>query len=170
MKKFHQLSFKSILTAGAVFVSRLGYLPANVNPVGGFGFFGHSGLFWLTIVGFDTLIGGFYPGFWVTYVGFAMYPLLGKLTRGKLCRQLVLLPLASLLFFLISNLGVWWYWYPRTLEGLFSCYVLAIPFYKRTLVGDLVFGYGYLAYKQLSLHFLKTSTGKVKECSTSYLI
>ena len=149
MKKLTKLNSSSISTAAAVFVSRLGYLPANVSPLGSFGFFGQNRwLFFITIVLFDWLVGGFYPGFWVTYLGFATYPFLGKLAKDTRLK-IILLPLASFLFFLISNLGVWWYWYPHTWAGLTACYLLAVPFYKRTLVGDLVFGYGYLLVANL---------------------
>lgn len=148
MKKLAQLNSKSIITATAVFVSRLGYLPANINPLGSFGFFGQNKwLFFTTIILFDWLVGGFYAGFWVTYLGFAMYPLLGKLAQNTRLK-LILLPLASFSFFLISNLGVWWYWYPHTWAGLSTCYLLAVPFYKNTLIGDLVFGYGYLLVRK----------------------
>lgn len=148
MKKLAKLSSKSIGAAAAVFISRLGYLPANISPLGSFGFFGQkSGLFFATIILFDWLVGGFYPGFWVTYLGFAMYPLLGKLARNTRLK-IILLPLASFSFFLISNFGVWWYWYPHTWAGLASCYLLAVPFYKKTLMGDLMFGYGYLLVKK----------------------
>ena len=143
----------------AVFVSRLGYLPANISPVGSFGFFGqNSGLFFTTIILFDWLVGGFYPGFWVTYLGFAVYPLLGKLAHNTRLK-LILLPLASFSFFLISNLGVWWSWYPHTLAGLATCYLLAVPFYKNTLMGDLVFGYGFLFLRRhrFSLSLMNSS-------------
>jgi hypothetical protein len=147
MKKLIKLNSRSFTTAAAVFVSRLGYLPANVSPLGSFGFFGKNNwLFFTIIILFDWLVGGFYPGFWITYLGFAMYPMLGKLAKNTRFK-LILLPLASFSFFLISNLGVWWYWYPHTWAGLTTCYLLAVPFYKRTLVGDLVFGYGYLLVK-----------------------
>lgn len=48
---------------------------------------------------------------------------------------------SSLLFFIVTNFGVWltgggWY-YPRTWVGLVECYTLAIPFFRNTLVGDL---------------------------------
>jgi hypothetical protein len=47
---------------------------------------------------------------------------------------------ASTLFFLVSNLGVWMGgWYPMTGAGLLSCYAYAIPFYGYTVAGDLVF-------------------------------
>ncbi len=47
---------------------------------------------------------------------------------------------ASTLFFLLSNFGVWMGgWYPMTGSGLVSCYVHAIPFFGYTVIGDLVF-------------------------------
>ena len=48
----------------------------------------------------------------------------------------------SLQFFLITNFGVWLRFpttYPHTLSGLAGCYVAGIPFYGRTLAGDLVY-------------------------------
>ena len=49
--------------------------------------------------------------------------------------------LGSLQFFLLTNFGVWLvgggHPYPRTLAGLVACYVAALPFFGRTLVGDL---------------------------------
>lgn len=49
--------------------------------------------------------------------------------------------LNSALFFLISNFGVWLVGglYSHTAEGLIQCYTLAIPFYRNTLLGDLVY-------------------------------
>ena len=46
---------------------------------------------------------------------------------------------SSLLFFIVSNLGVWLLYYPLTLEGLITCFTLAIPFFGNTLIGTLVF-------------------------------
>ena len=46
---------------------------------------------------------------------------------------------SSLLFFLVTNLGVWYLGYPNTLAGLVSCYTLAIPFFVNTIIGDLFF-------------------------------
>ena len=47
----------------------------------------------------------------------------------------------SVLFFLITNLGVWVAGdlYPRTAAGLWQCYVAAIPFFRGTLLGDVVY-------------------------------
>jgi hypothetical protein len=51
--------------------------------------------------------------------------------------------LSSVIFFIITNFGVWitgggWF-YPKTLQGLVECYTLAIPFFRNTIAGDLVF-------------------------------
>lgn len=48
---------------------------------------------------------------------------------------------ASLIFFIISNFGVWaqGLLYPMTFNGLIECYTLALPFYKATFYSDLIF-------------------------------
>ena len=48
---------------------------------------------------------------------------------------------SSLLFFIITNFGVWIFGYPHTLDGLIMCYTLAIPFFVNSSIGDLFFGY-----------------------------
>ncbi len=149
MKRLSSINYQNSFANLAVFVSRLGLLPANISPLGSLGFFSNNlVLFILNIIIFDWLVGGFYPNCWVTYLGFLMYPLMSHLAKKNLKKQIVFLPLASLLFFFVSNLGVWFYWYPHTLTGLIRCYLLALPFYQRTLMGDLVFGYTYLALKE----------------------
>ncbi|MBD3380542.1 MAG: hypothetical protein GF408_08815 [Candidatus Omnitrophica bacterium] len=45
---------------------------------------------------------------------------------------------ASILFFLITNFGVWLAWYPRTFAGLADCYVKALPFIRNTLASNLI--------------------------------
>lgn len=149
MKKYYS-NISQVFTAGLVFISRLKLLPANFSALGSFGFFGQNiWLYMATIVLFDAFVGGFYIGFLYTYVGFLGYFLLGKIARNNIKKQVILLPLASLLFFLISNFGVWLAWYPHTSDGFIKCYLLALPFYRNTLLGDVVFGYGYLLVKSL---------------------
>jgi len=48
---------------------------------------------------------------------------------------------ASLIFFVVSNFGVWMQGilYPKTVQGLVECYSMALPFYRGTLVSDLIF-------------------------------
>lgn len=50
--------------------------------------------------------------------------------------------IGSLLFFVITNFGVWLTsngFYPMTITGLMECYIAAIPFFHNTLFGDLTY-------------------------------
>ena len=57
--------------------------------------------------------------------------------------------IASLIFFIISNFGVWVLGspgvldlpYEKNLNGLVECYVLAIPFFGNTFLSTLIFSY-----------------------------
>lgn len=79
------------------------------------------------------------------YVSFAASSAIGLLLRER--RSIPVIAGASLagsvLFFIVTNFGVWLVGdggvYPKTLAGLTECYVLAIPFFRNTLLGDLVY-------------------------------
>lgn len=62
---------------------------------------------------------------------------------------------ADLLFFILSNLGVWWFsgFYARTWDGLLECYVVALPFLKNQLLGTATF-LGLLLYTWYGLMVL----------------
>jgi hypothetical protein len=47
----------------------------------------------------------------------------------------------SLLFFIVTNFGVWALetMYPKTIEGLLQCYVAAVPFFRNTVLGDAAY-------------------------------
>lgn len=77
------------------------------------------------------------------YASFVMTVCLGFLIKHRLT------PLTmggaaltgSVLFFIVTNFGVWLVGnvYPKTVAGLLSCYVAAIPFFRNTLVGDVAY-------------------------------
>lgn len=71
--------------------------------------------------------------------GFGYY--LGRSERTSLGYALPTAAFGSLVFFLLSNFGVWCVsgMYPHTMAGLLNCYVLGVPFYTGTLAGDLVY-------------------------------
>ena len=47
---------------------------------------------------------------------------------------------SSVFFFIITNFGVWLTgWYPKTYAGLVQCYTLAIPFFRVSLAGNLIY-------------------------------
>lgn len=60
--------------------------------------------------------------------------------------------IASTLFFVLSNLGVWYLYYPLTWGGLSTCFVLAIPFFVNAIAGDLF----YTSVLQFSLKKIKS--------------
>lgn len=48
--------------------------------------------------------------------------------------------LAPVLFFIVTNFGVWTSgYYGYTIEGLIACYIAAIPFFHMTLLGTLIY-------------------------------
>lgn len=57
---------------------------------------------------------------------------------------------SSVLFFIVTNFGVWLVgdFYPKTLNGLSQCYLMALPFFQNSLLGDLFFlGVLFFSYK-----------------------
>ncbi len=152
-------SLTSLVGVISVYISRFGFLPANISPLGAYGFFGKNLLFYfISIVAFDFFKGGFYQGFLWTYLGFATYPFFAFLARKFSKKQWLFLPMASFSFFLLSNFGVFLAWYEHSWQGFLTCYALALPFYSRTLAGDLFFGYGVLLLRKLrQIAFLRSS-------------
>lgn len=48
---------------------------------------------------------------------------------------------SSFTFFILTNLAVWAFfnWYPHTWAGLINNFTLALPFFRNTIMGDLVY-------------------------------
>jgi len=77
----------------------------------------------------------------VGFVAIAIPALAGILTRrwrGVLPVVFTIVP-SSILFFMLSNGAVWAFsgMYPLTWQGLVQCYVAAVPFLDKTVLGDL---------------------------------
>jgi|LFIK01.1.fsa_nt_gi hypothetical protein len=163
-------------------LSRILPHPYNFTPLGAIALFGAAyftnktwailiplGAMWLSDLFLNNvLFSSFYEGFtlfhsnmiWV-YGSLVLIALLGMkvLKKVTLPRVLGSAVGASVLFFLVSNLGVWLTtpMYPLTPEGLIACYTAAIPFFHHTLAGDLIYcgvlfgGFEYLRYRSPSL-------------------
>jgi len=84
-------------------------------------------------------------GWWspYTWAGFVIAGLIGWTLRSKITWARVAFAsiAGSVLFFLISNFGVWvaGKLYPLTLSGLAACYVAALPFFRNSILGDLAY-------------------------------
>jgi hypothetical protein len=48
---------------------------------------------------------------------------------------------SSVIFFLLTNFAVWAFtpWYPQTISGLIWCYLMALPFFKNTILGNFFY-------------------------------
>lgn len=143
-----------ILLAGMVLVAAAARLiphPPNFTPVaalalfGGASFAGKRAALLVPLAGLflSDLVFGFYAITPVVYASFAAIVCLGFWLRRR--QNLWRLTLASvagaLLFFALTNFGVWALGdlYPKTWAGLAGCYVAAIPFFRNTLASDLLY-------------------------------
>lgn len=107
------------------------YLMLYIGPYGkGFGqFLPPSDLFYSTILFvWGSFLISSLIGIWIR-----KKKTLGRVAFGGI--------LASLQFFIITNFGVWLVdnLYPRTLDGLIQSYVMGLPFYRGTFLGDLFY-------------------------------
>ncbi|TAH26857.1 MAG: hypothetical protein EAZ07_02990 [Cytophagales bacterium] len=85
----------------------------------------------------------FYEGFYWQYLSYILIVGLGIVLSKNLKISVVAMGsiIASLGFFLLSNFGTWFSYnfYPNTIDGLMKCYVAGIPFFKTTIISDLLF-------------------------------
>ena len=85
---------------------------------------------------------GFHDAMLYVYGSFVLSVLLGFwLKKHKTFNNTVLATLGgSILFFLITNAGVWLNgYYPAGINGLMQSYVAGLPFFKGTLLGDFFY-------------------------------
>ena len=83
------------------------------------------------------------PGFYWTYGAMIAIVVAGIFILKKVNVKRVIggALSASLLFFIISNFGVWLTspMYDLSISGFIACYVAAIPFFHMTVLGDLFY-------------------------------
>ncbi|MCK9408491.1 MAG: hypothetical protein M0R68_05085 [Bacteroidetes bacterium] len=101
---------------------------------------------------------GVYDGIVWVYIGFLLVSMLGMLaSRNKSIGVIAGSTVSgSVLFFLITNFGVWQSgtFYPLTMSGLAECYVAALPFFRNSLVGDLFYSGVLFGSYALIVHYL----------------
>lgn len=159
MKTIDKKMIAALILIGIGVIMRLLQLTPNFSPLTAIALFGGACLadkrLSLIVPVVSLLIGDIflavmnhYPVFHDTiffvYGAYLLIALMGwqlrdsKFSYGKAAGFAVI---ASLLFFGLTNFGVWAVGtlYPRTAEGLSACFTLALPFYKFTLLGDVVY-------------------------------
>jgi hypothetical protein len=161
MKEITTLRFRIILLLilGAAVVRLLPHEP-NFTPVGAMALFAGTYIInkrlalavplvimLLSDVMLEVLHGnGFHRTLFFVYGSFMLITCLGFLLRRRIQRQTIMVAslVGSLIFFFVTNFGVWLMshgYYPLTWAGLIQCYIAAIPFFKGTVMGDLFYNF-----------------------------
>jgi len=135
-------------------LSRLILHPPNFTPIIAMammsGYFFKNFNLSVLILGFTMLFSDLFLGFhnnmiFVYIPLFVIVSFCFKISTKINYKNLFFLGIgSSLIFFLISNFGVWLLgnMYEKNLYGLMNCYILAIPFFNNTLISTFVFSYG----------------------------
>lgn len=149
----------SIILLTLLIISRLIPHLANFTPVFAIGLFSYSLFkkqylsFIIPLIGMiitDAII-GFYPNVWAVYLSMVIAIVLSNLINTPK-KQLTIITRslsAPTIFFVLSNLSVFFVWYPFNLEGFISCYVNAIPFYGYSVVSTLAYSYVFISLYSL---------------------
>ena len=105
----------------------------------------------------DVII-GFHPYQFVIYFTILTIGLISPMRKNYINLGMMAV-CSSVWFFITTNFSVWiiWDFYPKTLEGLVSCYTLALPFFKNTLISTCLFT-GLIA---ISIRYLDTVNEKI---------
>ena len=110
----------------------------------------------------DLFIGSHMTAPWV-YLSILMIFLIGRLIKNTALNILLYSIISSFIFFIVTNFAVWISGgYSYSLEGLMICYMMAIPFFKNTLISTILFsGLFYSLYYFLDSSILKYQKNKV---------
>lgn len=163
MKFEHYLAFSAVVL-GAVFMRLIPHIP-NVAPIGALALFSGAtlpGLGGLLIPLLAMSLSDYFLGFHATipyvYGSFALIVGIGYIIHKKVTPLRVATGslLGSVLFFIITNFGVWVTspMYEKNVGGLLKSYMMGLPFFRNTVIGDLfynaIFFVGYILLLTIS--------------------
>jgi len=168
--------------SGMVLVATLSRLlphPWNFTPIAAIALFGgatfskkwQAFLVPLLALLISDLVIGFYAQMPIIYLSFSLVVFIGfwlKHRNGFVSLTSAVLT-SSLLFFLITNVGVWAFGtlYPKTLAGLMQCYIAGIPYYRNMVLGDAFYAtllFGGLALCERAFPIIRRRRGQVATC------
>ena len=152
--------------------SRLIPHPANFTPIAAIALF--SGVYldkkYFLIVPFAAMLIsdiflGFHPMMIWVYGSFAAIALIGLWLKSHKSVGYIFgtTVVSSIIFFIVTNFGVWAAgFYEYSLRGLAECYTLAIPFFRNSIAGDLIYVTAMFGIYELVKKYV-LSPGLVKE-------
>ena len=171
MKNFHFLIKKDFFSISLILIlafSRIIPHPPNFTPIitiavmSGYLFrniYLAIAMLLISMLLSDAFI-GFYKNMFFVYISliFIVY-FFYKIDSKINFKNLFLFSIfGSVIFYLISNFGVWYFGslYEKNFNGLIECYLLAIPFFKNTMISTIIFSYA--AFFANSLHIKNYKT------------
>lgn len=144
--------------------------PANVAPIAAMALFGGAYLakryaiaLPLAAMFISDLFLGFHPSMPMVYASLVLTGLIGMWVRKRKSVPTVLLASvgSSIIFFVLTNFNYFYATslYPKTLTGLMESYIMALPFFRNTLLGDLFYtGVFFGGYELIKMTVFKTHT------------
>ena len=140
--------------------------PANFTPILGMAVFAgtvfdrkiFSFLIPLLAMILSDLFLGFHSDIVIIYFAICLNVAIGIYFINKISyfKIFVSLVSGSLVFFIITNFAVWFSsgMYTYSLEGLFTCYTMALPFLQNTIISTILYGVGAFFIFELSNKYL----------------
>ncbi len=140
--------------------------PANIAPIAAMALFG--GVYFnkkyaliipiLAMIASDIFL-GFSPSTPLVYASFLISGIIGLWLRNHKNTASILGAsiISSIIFFLLTNFNFWYATslYPKTIDGMVQAYFMAIPFFRNTIMGDLIFVGLFFGSYELALRFSK---------------
>lgn len=116
----------------------------------------------LAMISTDIFL-GFHSTMLFVYCSIILSVFIGQLARKKKNPLIILgaTLTSSILFFLITNFGVWLTtnWYPATLAGLILCFQMAIPFFRNSLSGDFFYAIIFFGSYEFAVKYILNKSG-----------
>ena len=165
---------KYLITFTLLFLAALSRIvphPVNVAPITAIALFAgvylerkHTFIIPIAAMLISDYFIGFYNAMIWVYLSVIMIGFIGLwLNRHRGVLPTIGASLAgSVLFFIVTNLGVWISWYPHTLTGFIGCYTVAIPFFRNTMLGDLGYVTVLFGIYELVKRFIPSAIGEPK--------
>mgnify|MGYP001590029378 CR=1 FL=1 len=161
MKKYQKIISYGAIILLAVIARLIPHAP-NFAPIGGLALFSGANfkkksalLIPLAAMFFSDIFLGFHKTIPYVYLSFILITIIGKYIKEnpKVINLISASLLSSVLFFLITNFGVWatGTMYQKNLNGLMQSYAFGIPFFRNTLISDLFYTFSFFyGYRFLS--------------------
>lgn len=165
LKNFQKAFSLAVIVLLAVVARLIPHAP-NFVPIGGLALFSGAKfrnkaalLIPLSAMFISDIFLGFHKTIPHVYISFIIIFLIGSLINKNKWQSLLKASLvSSVIFFLITNFGVWvtGTMYQKNLGGLLQSYVMGLPFFRNTIISDLFYSFSFFyGYRFLSNFFFK---------------